>query len=80
MGDRQRQLAEAILKDPDVVNVQSFVGVDAQNQTLNEGRVLIDLKPLGQRHTGASEIIRNGFSARPAACRASPSTCSRCRI
>ena len=58
MGDRQRQLAEAILKDPDVVNVQSFVGVDAQNQTLNEGRVLIDLKPLGQRHTGASEIIR----------------------
>jgi multidrug efflux pump len=58
MGDRQRQLADAILKDPDVVNVQSFVGVDAQNQTLNEGRVLIDLKPLGQRHSGASEIIR----------------------
>jgi multidrug efflux pump len=58
MGDRQRQLADAILKDPDVVNVQSFVGVDAQNETLNEGRVLIALKPLGQRHTGASEIIR----------------------
>ena len=58
MGDRQRLLAEAILKDPDVLNVQSFVGVDGQNQTLNEGRVLIALKPLGQRNAGASEIIR----------------------
>jgi multidrug efflux pump len=58
MSDRQRQLAAAILKDPDVLNVQSFVGVDGQNQTLNEGRVLIDLKPLGQRRTGASEVIR----------------------
>jgi multidrug efflux pump len=58
MGERQMQLAQAILKDPDVSDVQSFVGVDAQNETLNQGRVLIDLKPLGQRHTGASEIIR----------------------
>ena len=58
MSARQRQLAEAILKDPDVQNVQSFVGVDGQNQSLNEGRVLIDLKPLGQRHASASEIIR----------------------
>ena len=58
MGTHQRALAQAILKDPDVVNVQSFVGVDGQNQTLNQGRVLIGLKPLGQRHDGSSEIIR----------------------
>jgi multidrug efflux pump len=59
MSQRQRALAEAILKDPDVQNVQSFVGVDGQNQTLNEGRVLIELKPLGQRRASASQIIRN---------------------
>ncbi|MFX8926212.1 efflux RND transporter permease subunit, partial [Acinetobacter baumannii] len=41
MGQRQRAMAEAILSDPDVENVASFVGVDAQNQTLNQGRVLI---------------------------------------
>jgi multidrug efflux pump len=58
MSAHQRALAQAILKDPDVVNVQSFVGVDGQNQTLNQGRVLIDLKPLGQRHSGSSDIIR----------------------
>jgi len=58
MTERQRALAAAILTDPDVQNVQSFVGVDGQNQTLNEGRVLISLRPLGERHATASEIIR----------------------
>jgi multidrug efflux pump len=57
MGQRQRAMAEAILKDPDVETVQSFVGVDAQNETVNEGRVLIGLKPLGHR-AGASAVIR----------------------
>ncbi|MGC1302578.1 MAG: multidrug efflux RND transporter permease subunit [Caulobacteraceae bacterium] len=59
MTDRQRAMADAILKDPDVSNVSSFVGVDAQNQSLNSGRVLIGLKPLGQRHHSAQDIIRN---------------------
>ena len=56
---RQRQMAEAILKDPDVASVSSFIGVDAQNQSLNSGRVQIGLKPLGQRHASASDVIRN---------------------
>ena len=58
MGQRQRQIAEAILSDPDVDNASSYVGVDAQNTTLNQGRVLIQLKPLGVRHSSASEVIR----------------------
>jgi multidrug efflux pump len=58
MGERQREIAAAILADPDVATVQSFIGVDSQNETLNEGRVLITLKPLGVRHETASEIIR----------------------
>jgi len=58
MGERQREIAQAILTDKDVENVQSFIGVDAQNETVNEGRVQITLKPLGVRHENASEIIR----------------------
>ena len=59
MTSRQRQMAEAILKDPDVASVSSFIGVDSQNQSLNSGRVQIGLKPLGQRHNSASDVIRN---------------------
>ncbi len=59
MTSRQRQMAEAILRDPDVASVSSFIGVDAQNQSLNSGRVQIGLKPLGQRHASASDVIRN---------------------
>ncbi len=58
MTQRQAELAKAIMQDPVVDNVSSFVGVDAQNQTLNQGRVLISLKPLNVRHVGASEVIR----------------------
>jgi multidrug efflux pump len=58
MTARQRELATAILSDPAVESVSSFVGVDGTNQTLNAGRVLINLKPLNQRHESASEIIR----------------------
>jgi len=58
MADRQRQMAAAVLRDPDVTGVSSFVGVDAQNNTLNAGRVLIELKPREERKSSASEIIR----------------------
>ncbi len=58
MADLQDQLTAAVLKDPDVVNVSSFVGVDGTNQTLNTGRLLITLKPHDERDLTASEIIR----------------------
>ncbi len=58
MGQRQKAFAEAILTDPDVVSVSSFVGVDNQNQTLNQGRVLIQLKDIDQHRADASEVIR----------------------
>src|SRR5581483_11322876 len=38
MSQRQQQLVEAILKDPSVTNVSSFIGVDGINTTLNSGR------------------------------------------
>ena len=58
MSERQRALAEAILADADVESLTSFVGVDGTNPTLNSGRMLINLKPRGQRDATASEIIR----------------------
>ena len=58
MADRQNQLAEAILKDPDVESLSSFIGVDGTNQTLNTGRFLITLKPHDSRNLSASQIIR----------------------
>jgi multidrug efflux pump len=58
MTELQGKLAEAVLKDPDVVGVSSFVGVDGTNQTLNTGRFLISLKPHDERSISASDIVR----------------------
>ena len=45
MAELQQATAKAILEDPDVENLSSFVGVDAANNTmLNSGRMLINLK------------------------------------
>lgn len=55
----QSQLAEIILKDPDVSSLSSFVGIDGGNLTLNSGRFLINLKPQAQRKDNISEIIRH---------------------
>jgi len=58
MADLQNKLAEAILKDPDVDSLSSFIGVDGTNQTLNTGRFLITLKPHDDRNLTATQIIR----------------------
>ncbi|HZQ01007.1 MAG TPA: MdtB/MuxB family multidrug efflux RND transporter permease subunit [Reyranella sp.] len=58
MTEKQRALADAILNDPDVDSLTSFVGVDGTNPTLNSGRMLINLKPRDSRDVTASEVIR----------------------
>ncbi|HXE22687.1 MAG TPA: efflux RND transporter permease subunit, partial [Rhodoferax sp.] len=58
MAERQQALAEAVLKDPAVQSVSSFIGVDGTNVTLNSGRMQIDLKPKSERTLSASEVIR----------------------
>ncbi|HWW79512.1 MAG TPA: MdtB/MuxB family multidrug efflux RND transporter permease subunit [Steroidobacteraceae bacterium] len=58
MADRQQQLAAAILTDPDVQSLSSFIGVDGNNVTLNSGRFLINLKSRDQRTATATQIIR----------------------
>jgi len=58
MADRQRALAQVILKDPAVESLSSFIGVDGINATLNSGRILINLKPLDERKISATEVMR----------------------
>jgi multidrug efflux pump len=58
MARHQQELAAAILKDPDVVSVSSFIGVDGGNMTLNSGRLLINLKPKDDRTLNATQIGR----------------------
>jgi multidrug efflux pump len=56
MADRQQALGAAILTDPAVESLSSFIGVDGSNVTLNSGRFLINLKPKAQRSSSASEV------------------------
>jgi len=58
MVKRQTDLAQAILKDPDVVSLTSYVGIDGTNTTLNNGRFLINLRPRDDRSLSAEEIGR----------------------
>jgi multidrug efflux pump len=58
MADRQGELATAILTDPDIASLSSFIGVDGNNVTVNSGRFLINLKPRGERSASATEVIR----------------------
>jgi multidrug efflux pump len=58
MVNRQAKLADAILKDPDVTSITSYVGIDGINATLNNGRFLINLRPHDQRSLSALQIAR----------------------
>ncbi|HXD33748.1 MAG TPA: multidrug efflux RND transporter permease subunit [Pyrinomonadaceae bacterium] len=57
MAQKQQALAQVILKDPAVESLSSFIGVDGANTTLNSGRLLINLKPLGARKLTATEVM-----------------------
>lgn len=58
MAERQQALGRAILRDPAVESLSSFIGVDGSNPTQNSGRILINLKPLAQRDHVTSVIER----------------------
>ncbi|NIF18584.1 efflux RND transporter permease subunit [Pantoea sp. Cy-639] len=58
MQDEQQRLAARILRDPAVQSLSSFVGIDQNNPTLNQGNLLINLKPRGERDSSAAVIRR----------------------
>ncbi|MBV8466377.1 MAG: efflux RND transporter permease subunit, partial [Burkholderiales bacterium] len=58
MAEKQQQVADVVLRDPDVASLSSFIGVDGTSATLNSGRVQINLKPLEDRSDRAPVIIQ----------------------
>ena len=57
MSRRQQALAAAILEDPNVSGLSSFIGVDGNNATLNSGRFLINLVPKDERSDSVTDAI-----------------------
>jgi len=58
MADRQRALAQGILKDPAWRAFRRSSVWTVSITRLNSGRILINLKPLNERKISASEVIR----------------------
>ena len=79
MAERQQAAARAILAEPDVTGLSSFIGVDGSNATLNSGRMLVTLAPHDERDAHGHRDHREPADAAAGACQASRSTCSRCR-
>ncbi len=57
MGDRQQALVQELIQDPAVESVASLIGVDGSNQTVNSGRLMINLKPLESGRPRAAALI-----------------------
>ena len=57
MAAHQQQLADAVLQDPAVESLSSFIGIDGTNTTLNAGRLQINLKPPAERDATVTQII-----------------------
>jgi len=57
MAQRQQQLAEQVLQDPDVASVASFIGIDGTNTTMNTGRMQIALVPDTQRDSRVQDVV-----------------------
>lgn len=58
MSERQQALAAVIAKDPAVASLSSFIGVDANNPKLSNGRILVNLKPHAEREPATDVMAR----------------------
>ncbi len=53
----QNRVTQVVLKDPAIDTVGSFIGGGYGSSTVNNGRLFISLKPLGERIVSATEVI-----------------------
>ncbi|MBX9709632.1 MAG: efflux RND transporter permease subunit [Xanthobacteraceae bacterium] len=58
MGNRQKEIANVMQSDPDVVGVISLIGAGSVNPTPNVGRIVVNLRPRNERKAGVAEIVR----------------------
>ncbi len=57
MQARQTQAADTIKADPDVIGVVSVIGAGSVNPTTNVGRLVMTLKPRGERADDVSVVV-----------------------
>src|SRR6201995_2087735 len=57
MQARQTQAADTIKADPDVIGVVSVIGAGSVNPTTNVGRLVMSLKPRGERVDDVSAVV-----------------------
>jgi multidrug efflux pump len=57
MQSRQAQAADAIRADPDVTGIVSVIGAGSVNPTTNVGRLVMSLKPRGERRDDVSVVV-----------------------
>jgi multidrug efflux pump len=57
MQNRQAQAADKISADPDVVGVVSVIGAGSVNPTTNVGRLVMTLRPRGERRDDIAAVV-----------------------
>src|SRR5262245_64405215 len=57
MQKRQAEAADAIKADPDVVGVVSVIGAGSVNPTTNVGRLVMTLRPRGERRDDIAVVV-----------------------
>src|ERR1700712_3900483 len=57
MQSRQTKAADAIKADPDVIGVFSVMRAGSVNPTTNVGRLVMTLKPRGERRDDVSAVV-----------------------
>jgi multidrug efflux pump len=57
MQSRQTRAADAIKADPDVIGVVSVIGAGSVNPTTNVGRLVMTLKPRGERADDVAVVV-----------------------
>ncbi len=63
MKAKQELLNAIVVEDPAVASISSFIGIDGTNLMLNNGRILINLKPHSERKENISTVL-NRIQAR----------------
>ena len=57
MAERQEALAAALRRNPNVVSLTSYIGVGSNNMTVNDGQMLINLKPKDERSATITTVM-----------------------
>jgi HAE1 family hydrophobic/amphiphilic exporter-1 len=57
MAVAQKKVADILQADPDITVVNSSIGASGFSSSVNQGRLFIGLKPVGEREASVTEII-----------------------